>query len=500
MASFYPCTTVVAAPTVGVNQVATTDLFDLPVNGSGGVALTTLGHVDRNDFLAEDLSAWDNANGHGLGAPALGLQARAAANVSPEIPSGFNIEGLTMAPDRSTAYVAFRAPMLPPVDEPPVTPQSSRSQALIVQVLNFDTLIVDGLPGSRAPDAATFGAPILLDPGARALRSIEHNANRQYLISAGSRAPPGPVQEPRLYAWNGATASAPVLLAVDLAGLQGAGAFESIINPPSPLGTGSSVQLAVDDGDSVFYNDAIVAKDMAERRHAKFLSGRVVIDCPGLAANICGNGFESLRLMGDRAGRGGCHDRLHRTRREIVLTAFRVAGLLVLCAGSLVARAQSSDADVEKRFSAEEMHATGLDTLSSEQLALLNRLLRTHPVPDAVPVASKSPAATAQSGNTSAQAQAPSTASVPMASAPPRPPLTTDGKPVTSRLIGSVQRWAPGTLFELENGQQWRVLKGQVDLPKALQSPQVLVVSGIAGRWFLQIDENYPKARVERIR
>jgi hypothetical protein len=51
----------------------------------------------------------------------------------------------------------------------------------------------------------------------------------------------------------------------------------------------------------------------------------------------------------------------------------------------------------------------------------------------------------------------------------------------------------------LENGQQWKVLKGAMKLRKPLQAPEIVVVPGIAGRWFLQVDEDMPKARVYRI-
>lgn len=33
---------------------------------------------------------------------------------------------------------------------------------------------------------------------------------------------------------------------------------------------------------------------------------------------------------------------------------------------------------------------------------------------------------------------------------------------------------------------------------KPLQSPQVLVVPGLTGRWFLRVDQHLPKARVSR--
>ncbi len=71
--------------------------------------------------------------------------------------------------------------------------------------------------------------------------------------------------------------------------------------------------------------------------------------------------------------------------------------------------------------------------------------------------------------------------------------------PIKSRLKGSVSGWQPGTVFVLENGQQWKVLKGSMKLSKPLQAPEVVVVPGIAGRWFLQVDEDLPKARVYRI-
>ena len=72
-------------------------------------------------------------------------------------------------------------------------------------------------------------------------------------------------------------------------------------------------------------------------------------------------------------------------------------------------------------------------------------------------------------------------------------------EPIRSRLKGAVGEWAPGTVFELENGQQWKVLKGRMTLKTPLDAPQIEVIPGVAGRWFLQVHEDYPKARVYRI-
>jgi hypothetical protein len=70
---------------------------------------------------------------------------------------------------------------------------------------------------------------------------------------------------------------------------------------------------------------------------------------------------------------------------------------------------------------------------------------------------------------------------------------------IASKAKGTVAGWEPGTVFELENGQQWKVLKGGMKLRKPLENPEIVLVPGVAGRWFLQVDEDMPKARVYRI-
>ncbi|MEO6103356.1 MAG: hypothetical protein ABIP44_06925 [Pseudoxanthomonas sp.] len=136
--------------------------------------------------------------------------------------------------------------------------------------------------------------------------------------------------------------------------------------------------------------------------------------------------------------------------------------------------------DVEQRLSSEQLHATGLDTLSPTQLKRLNQLLRE----EAVKVA--------QAGRAEQQ----------VGDEPSREASSLVGfndEPIHSRLKGSVAGWEPGTEFVLENGQTWKVLKGNMKLRKPFESPEILVIPGIAGRWFLQVNEDLPKARVYRI-
>ena len=157
---------------------------------------------------------------------------------------------------------------------------------------------------------------------------------------------------------------------------------------------------------------------------------------------------------------------------------------LALALGAMpsVVLAQQAYVNIEQRLTAEQLHEAGLDTLSAAQLAALNRMLREESPP---PVKAAPPSAAAESPAT--------------AESPSRSFIGLDEKPIHSRLKGSISGWEPGTVFELENGQQWKVLKGSMQLRKPLESPEIVVVPGLAGRWFLQVDEDLPKARVYRI-
>lgn len=152
---------------------------------------------------------------------------------------------------------------------------------------------------------------------------------------------------------------------------------------------------------------------------------------------------------------------------------FIYALALAFCAA---ASASTPYVPLERRLSAEQLRETGLDTLSAEQLAALNRLLQG----EAVAVQAAAPSEPA--------AQIPSKSDAPL--------LGFTVEPIRSRLKGTIAGWQEGTVFELENGQQWKVLKGYMTLPKPMQNPEVRVVPGIAGRWFLEVHEDYPKARV----
>ena len=164
----------------------------------------------------------------------------------------------------------------------------------------------------------------------------------------------------------------------------------------------------------------------------------------------------------------------------------KIAKMWLLALAMVAGTALAADryVPIERRLSPEQRHATGIDTLTPAQLAALNAVLR------------------GETEQVEAKVEARVRAETP-APAPPRAAngsfIGLDQEPIRSRLKGSIASWEPGTEFVLENGQTWKVLKGNMRLPKPLQAPEILLVPGIAGRWFLQVDEDLPKARVYRV-
>ena len=239
-------------------------VFATDISGTG--ASITLSYVGRYDYLKEDIINWDVTNGHGKGANYYGLQTSADAATNSKAPEGYNIEGAELAPNGTTAYIGFRAPQVLP---------TNRTKALIVAVTNLTSLVNGSAQGS-----ATFGPPIELDLGGRGIREIRKNTNNDYIIIAGPAGDAGSAPNDfRLYTWTGNAADAPVLRTTDLTSLNVNGGFESIVDVPNPLTNTSSIQLLVDNGDAIYYNDGQIAKDLpvAQNNFKKFRSAIVTL-------------------------------------------------------------------------------------------------------------------------------------------------------------------------------------------------------------------------------
>ena len=154
----------------------------------------------------------------------------------------------------------------------------------------------------------------------------------------------------------------------------------------------------------------------------------------------------------------------------------RIARVLViaclLASGAL--HAQQAWVPIEQRLSAAQLRDTGLDQLTPAQLALLNDLLREE--------RSQAMDAARNAGRDAAVREAP----------PAR-------EPVDSRIVGAFRGWQPGTVLSLENGQQWRVLEGELNI-RAMPSPRASVRPGMVGAWYLRVEGQTPTAKVTRVR
>lgn len=182
-----------------------------------------------------------------------------------------------------------------------------------------------------------------------------------------------------------------------------------------------------------------------------------------------------------------------------------ISWALILLAMASVVGAEAAYVDVERRLTREQLRATGLDTLSPAQLKLLNQLLREEAPQSVATTQAGQPVAVTEQAESAAPhtpvaPTAPNAPAVPPPAAPVAPMyIGLDDRPIESRIVGNVVGWAPGSEFLLENGQRWKVLKGEVTLRKPVENPAIKVLPGIAGRWFLQIDESMPSARAYRI-
>ena len=156
------------------------------------------------------------------------------------------------------------------------------------------------------------------------------------------------------------------------------------------------------------------------------------------------------------------------------------AGLTVM---ALAAVAAEGWVRIEQRLTPAQMHETGLDKLSADELKRLNDILANEDSAGRVDAAAVERRADAERHGADRGAAS---------------YIGMDAERITTRIEGRVEGWEPGTEFHLANGQVWKVLKGSMTLRKPKENPEVVLVPGVMGRWFLQVDEDAPKARVYR--
>jgi hypothetical protein len=224
-------------------------LFEVKIEGTGSATRVT--YVGKFSDLENQLVAWDRGDAHGLGADHFGFANSAAAGITPERVDGFSIEGLVGAPNDSALWLGFRAPL---------ASAGARTSALIVPLTNYAALV------AGTASAAAFGTPIELDLGGRGIRAIERDGSGNYLIIAGPAGASNPAlaRNFALFGWNGHPSSAPQEFDNDLDALRraSAGSFETIVALDGPVAPGASVQLLMDNGDTVWPGKTSVSKDL----------------------------------------------------------------------------------------------------------------------------------------------------------------------------------------------------------------------------------------------
>ena len=240
-------------------------IFATTITGTGtSTTITFAGWAAVKNALL----AWGDANGYSF-------TASAAVGVDSKSPSGYALEGMTFGPDNTTLYLGLRAPLVP---------TSTRTNAVIAPLLNFETWFNNGNPSGNP----TFGAPIELNLNMRGIREIQRLSNGTYVIIAGD---PSEGLPSDLYKWTGYSSDAPVLVSSAASGVLKMEGFIQVNN-------GANIDLTkldvlTDGGDIVLYNDGTAAKDFGSplrKFRSDVLTGLDLNICTGYAATLTSSG------------------------------------------------------------------------------------------------------------------------------------------------------------------------------------------------------------------
>ena len=165
-----------------------------------------------------------------------------------------------------------------------------------------------------------------------------------------------------------------------------------------------------------------------------------------------------------------------------------MAAVLLACAAPSAFAQQA----LQQQMTAEEFRAAGLDKLSADELASLNRWLQRQVQEEASVVAEQAVEQARAEGREQARQEA--EADTVGRRATPAP----DG-PIESRIVGEFSGFARGQRYTLENGQVWEQTDGSRLEGVRMSNPGVTITSGVLGAWYLRIDGYNARAKVRRI-
>lgn len=159
-----------------------------------------------------------------------------------------------------------------------------------------------------------------------------------------------------------------------------------------------------------------------------------------------------------------------------------VSGLLAL-SSLLSAQSEQPFSSLEERMTESEFNDTGLNKLSPEELAALNRWIRERSI------AQYQYDGSTQSAGSSLPSQP--------GEAPPIDRMARDK--FQSRIVGEFSGWSGNTVFRLENGMVWRQDESDRFRLQPIDSPMVTIKPALFGGWRLSVEGHNRTVRVERI-
>lgn len=160
--------------------------------------------------------------------------------------------------------------------------------------------------------------------------------------------------------------------------------------------------------------------------------------------------------------------------------------LLLAC----IAPAASAQQTIQQRMTAEEFRSAGLDRLSADELASLDRWLQRQ-------VQEEASAATEQARE-EGRAQARREAREAGAGAAGGRSTAADG-PLRTSIAGEFSGFARGQRYTLANGQVWEQTDASRLEGVRASSPAVTLTPGVFGTWYLRIDGYNTRAKVRRV-
>lgn len=168
-----------------------------------------------------------------------------------------------------------------------------------------------------------------------------------------------------------------------------------------------------------------------------------------------------------------------------LLISLALMGLLLLGTSPALVNAQSGFSSLEERMTAKEFREAGLDKLSDDELATLNRWIRQRSL------AEGEIAGPATGGSTRAQADE------------DRRGFNEAGndEPIRSRIVGTFEGWTGDDVFVLENGMVWQQSEGGTFKSRRMEDPEVEITQGFMGAvWYLRVEGYNTRVKVQRLR